>query len=58
MGITMSIYSALSISVLLIFKMQLVKGALFLKPNFLLYALSFEYVTVISSLTTAIYALL
>ena len=39
--------SALSISVSLIFKMQLINGALFLKANFLSYALLFGSVTVI-----------
>ena len=51
----MSKYSALSMSVLLIFTMQLVKSTLFLKDNFLSYALVFGSVTVISPLTT-IYA--
>ena len=47
-------YSALSMSVLLIFKTQLVKGAL-LKAIFLSYTLLTGSVTVISPLTT-IYA--
>ena len=51
----MSKSSALSISVLLIFEMQLINGALFLKANFLSYASSFALVTVIVPLT-AIYA--
>ena len=48
----MSKYSESSMSVLLIFKMQLVKGALFLKTNFLSYALLFGSVIVIVYLTT------
>ena len=48
----MSKSSALSMSVLLIFEMQLVNGALFLKPNFLSYASLSEFVTVIFPLTT------
>ena len=52
---TMSKFSALSISVLLIFKMQLVNRALFLKAIFLSYALLFEFITVIFPLAT-IYA--
>ena len=44
--------SALSISVLLIFEMQLINGALFLKANFLSYALLFIIVTIIVPLTT------
>ena len=47
--------SALSISVLLIFEMQLVNGALFLKANFLSYASLSGFVTIIFPLTT-IYA--
>ena len=43
----MFMYSALSMSVLLIFKLQLVKGALFLKAIFLSYALLSGSVTVI-----------
>ena len=43
----MSKYSALSMNVLLIFKIQLVKGALFLKANHLSYALLFGSVIVI-----------
>ena len=46
---------ALSISVLLIFKMQLVNGALFLKANFLSYASLSGFVTITFSLKT-IYA--
>ena len=42
-------------SVLLFFKMQVVKGALFLEANFLSYVLLFGSVTVIIPLTT-IYA--
>ena len=48
----MSKYSESSMSVLLIFKMQVVKGALFLKTNFLSYALLFGSVIVIVYLTT------
>ena len=48
----MSNYSALSLTVLLIFKMQLAKGALFLKANFLSYALLFGFATVIVPLKT------
>ena len=51
----MSKSSALSISVLLIFKMQLVNGALFSEANFLPYALLSGFVTIIFLLTT-IYA--
>ena len=47
--------SALSISVLLIFQMQLVNGASFLSAHFLSYALLFGFVTVTFPLT-AIYA--
>ena len=43
----MSKSSALSVSVLLIFEMQLINGALFLKANFLSYASLFGFVTVI-----------
>ena len=50
----MSKSSALSISVLLIFEMQLINGALFLKANFLSYA-SLSPAIVIFPLTT-IYA--
>ena len=48
----MSKYSALSMSVLLIFEMQEVNRVLFLRTNFLLYFSSFESVTVIVPLTT------
>ena len=48
----MSKPSSLSISVLLIFEMQLRNGALFLGANFLSYALLFGFVTVIFPLTT------
>ena len=48
----MPMYSALAISVLSIFKMQLVKGALYLKPNFSSYALLSGSLTVIVPLTT------
>ena len=48
----MSKSSALSVSVLLIFEMQLTNGALFLSVNFLSYALLFGFVTVIFPLTT------
>ena len=51
----MSKSSALSISILLIFKMQLVNGALFLKANFLSYASLSRFATIIFALTT-IYA--
>ena len=51
----MSKSSALSISALSIFKMQLGNGALFLKANFLSYASLSELVTIIFPLTT-IYA--
>ena len=51
----MSKSSALPVSVLLIFKMQLVNGALLLKANFLSYTLLFGPLTVIIPLTT-IYA--
>ena len=43
----MSKSSALSISILLIFEMQLINGALFLKANFLSYVASFGFATVI-----------
>ena len=52
---TMSKSSALSISVLLIFEMRLINGALFLSANFLSYASLFGFVTIIFPLTT-IYA--
>ena len=48
----MSKSSALSISVLLIFEMQLINGALFLKVNFLSYASLFHLKTVIIPFTT------
>ena len=48
---TISKSSALSISALLIFKMQLVNGALSLSAKFLSYALLFEFVTVVLPLT-------
>ena len=51
-GITMSKSSALSISVLLVSKMQLVKGALFLSANFLSYTSLSGFVTIIFPLTT------
>ena len=51
----MSKSSALSVRVSLIFEMQLRNGALFLKANFLSYALLTGFVTVIFPLTT-IYA--
>ena len=51
----MSKSSALSMSVLLIYEMQLINGALFLKANFLSYALLFGSVTVIVPFKT-IYA--
>ena len=51
-GITLSKSSALSVSVLLIFEMQLINGALFLSANFLSYASLFGFVTVIFPLTT------
>ena len=53
----MSKSSALSISVLLIFEMQLVNGGLFLKANFLSCASLFGSATVIFHSTT-MYALL
>ena len=49
---TMYKSSALSISVLLIFEMQLRNGALFLSANSLSHALLFGFVTVIFHLTT------
>ena len=49
--ITISKSSTLSVSVLLIFEMQPMKGALFVKANFLPYA-SFGSVTVIVLLIT------
>ena len=52
---TMSKSSALSISVLLIFEMRLINGALFLSANFLSNASLFGFVTIIFPLTT-IYA--
>ena len=55
MGITASKSSVLSMNVLLIFEMQETNGALFLKANFLPYALLFGFVTVIFPFTT-IYA--
>ena len=48
----MSKLSALSISVLLIFEMQIINGALFFKANFSSYSLLFGSATVIVSLTT------
>ena len=51
----MSKSSALSINLLLIFEMQLINGALFLKANFLSYAALFVSVTLVVPLTT-IYA--
>ena len=51
----MSKYSALSMSVLLIFKIQLVKSTLFLRANFLSYASLSKSALVIVPLTT-IYA--
>ena len=51
----MSKSSALSIRVILIFEMQLINGALFLKANFLSYSVLFGSATVIVPLTT-IYA--
>ena len=51
----MSKSSALLISVLSIFEMQLVNGALFLRANFLSYASLSGFVTIIFPLTT-IYA--
>ena len=51
----MSKSSALSISVVLIFKMLLVNGALFLKANFLSYASLSGFTTIIFHLIT-IYA--
>ena len=51
----MSKSSALSIRVLLIFEMQLIYGALFLKANFLSYASLFGFATVIFP-STRIYA--
>ena len=53
----MSKSSALPICVLTDFKIQLMNSGLFLRANFLSYALSFGSATVIVSLTT-IYALL
>ena len=52
---TMSKASALSISVLLIFEMQLVNRVLFLSAHFLSYASLSGFVTIIFPLTT-IYA--
>ena len=51
-GITLSNSSALSISVLLIFVIQLVNGELLLKANFLSYVLPFGLSTVKIPLTT------
>ena len=48
----MSKSSALSMSALLIFVMQLLNGALFLQANFLSYALSFGLATAIFPSTT------
>ena len=48
----MSNSSALSISVLLTFEMQLINGALFLKADFLSYASLFPPKTVTTPLTT------
>ena len=52
---TISKSSALSIRVLLVFEMQLVNSALFLKANFLSYPSLSGFVTIIFPLTT-IYA--
>ena len=46
-GITISKFSTLSMRVSLIFEMHLIKRALFLRANFLSYALLFGSVTVI-----------
>ena len=51
-SIAISKSSALSISVLLIFEVQLINAALFLKANYLSYTSSFGSVTVIVPSTT------
>ena len=55
MSITVSKFSALSASVLLIFKIQLINCALFLKANVLSYGLLFGSIT-LTVPSTRIYA--
>ena len=52
----MSKSSPLSISVLLIFEMQLINGALFLKANFLSYSLTVFGIVTVKVPLTKIYA--